>query len=416
MKKLYLGELLKKENIDIIQNLQKTNILIVSPVGSGKTYYIMNELCNDTTKEYLYLCDNNNLKSQIMLENNCKNSKGESINDNFELTKVYFGRKNITVMTYKEFGVKCKYDSNTLIEKYDTIVCDEVHNLIDYQNFSNDEDLGRAIDKLVCKYDKTQIIWFTATPYYLRELCEKYVYMDKDFICYDYSRNKEIKRYANERKMKFNSSSQIGRILTEYRDGFELLGYKALIYTIRINEMLSIEQDLIKLGFNPISIWSTNNNEYKMSDEQSMVRNKLLQTGKLIEPYNILIINRSSETGINIKDEKFKYCIINTTNITQQIQARGRLRDDINLLAELTIDRILPEIKLTVPNKWVDVDLTKKDKDEIVEYFHLKDNEGEIIKWTRLKKIIINSGYVIKDKRISIKGKQTRVSNIKEDN
>ena len=414
-RKLYLGELLKKENIDIIDILQKTNILIVSPVGSGKTHYIMNELCNDKTKKYLYLCDNNNLKSQIMLENNCKNSKGQILDSDFKLTNEYFGKRNVTVMNYKEFGHKCKYDANNLINSYDIIVCDEVHNLIDYQNFSNDEDLSRAIDKLVCKYSETQIIWFTATPYHLRELCEKYIYMDEHFLCYDYSKNKEIKRYYNERRIKYNNGNQIPKILLQYDDGFNYCGNKALIYIQKINEMLSIEQELKKVGFKPICIWSINNINHPMTEEQLKVRKHLLQTGKLIEPYNILIINRSSETGINIKDEKFKYCIINTTNVTQQIQARGRLRDDINLLAELTIDAILPEIKLTVPNKWLNVDLTTEDKNEIVNYFNLKDEKGRIIKWTRLKKIIVNSGYIVTDKQVKINKKNTKVSNIEED-
>ena len=53
----YLSELM--ENVDI-----KQNTLIISPTGSGKTYYILNKLCKN--KKTLYLCDTTNLKLQIL--------------------------------------------------------------------------------------------------------------------------------------------------------------------------------------------------------------------------------------------------------------------------------------------------------------------------------------------------------------
>ena len=59
----YLGEIIKEEGIEL-----GSNTLIVAPVGSGKTYYILNDLCTKD-KNSLYLCDTTNLKNSILKEN-----------------------------------------------------------------------------------------------------------------------------------------------------------------------------------------------------------------------------------------------------------------------------------------------------------------------------------------------------------
>ena len=50
----YLGEIIKEEGIEL-----GSNTLIVAAVGSGKTYYILNDLCTKD-KNSLYLCDTTN--------------------------------------------------------------------------------------------------------------------------------------------------------------------------------------------------------------------------------------------------------------------------------------------------------------------------------------------------------------------
>lgn len=53
MSKKYLSELIKEG--------PNENTIIISPTGSGKTYYIFNKLLNNKSKRYLYLCDNLNI-------------------------------------------------------------------------------------------------------------------------------------------------------------------------------------------------------------------------------------------------------------------------------------------------------------------------------------------------------------------
>ena len=101
----YLGEIIKEEGIEL-----GSNTLIVAPVGSGKTYYILNELAKD--KKILYLCDTTNLKLQILKEANTQDY-------------AHMLDKNVTVMTYSKFGKEIKFTNDEFINKFDIIVADD---------------------------------------------------------------------------------------------------------------------------------------------------------------------------------------------------------------------------------------------------------------------------------------------------
>ena len=59
----YLSEVM--ENIELSKD---ENNLLLAPIGCGKTYYAIEVLMNNPDKKYLYLCDNNNLKDQMLKE------------------------------------------------------------------------------------------------------------------------------------------------------------------------------------------------------------------------------------------------------------------------------------------------------------------------------------------------------------
>ena len=84
----YLSEIM--ENIELSQD---KNNLILAPIGSGKTHYALEVLMNDKTKKYLYLCDNSNLKNQMLNEKTTYSTKRDSY--------FYKFAPNILVMTYK---------------------------------------------------------------------------------------------------------------------------------------------------------------------------------------------------------------------------------------------------------------------------------------------------------------------------
>lgn len=109
-----LSEAINKNCPNYKEMLDDKNLLIVSPCGSGKTYWIFNYLFTDSTKKYLYLCDTSNLKRMVMKNPNVWDSNNKILNDKGEIISIRgFGRenyaRNIIAMTYSEFDKRLKW-------------------------------------------------------------------------------------------------------------------------------------------------------------------------------------------------------------------------------------------------------------------------------------------------------------------
>ena len=377
----YLGEIIKEEGIEL-----DSNTLIVAPVGSGKTYYILNDLCTKD-KNSLYLCDTTNLKNSILKEGGTR--------EYLSLDKGY-----ITVMTYSKFGREIKLTGDSFISNFDYIICDEVHNLVDYSNKFGDENLERAMEYLIKEYKDTKIVFFTATRQYLDYMAYKHRAFGDNFTTIDYTTKEYdgiIRRYSESMVAYLSHYSDIQTYLTRYKRGFETLNLKCLIFTPHIETMRILEKMCLDLGLIPISIWSDNSKQ-KMSWQQEQAKEHLLETGELLEPYNVLIINRATETGVNIYDKDMKLMICNSENEIQQTQARGRIRHDIDLLVLKTSE--LEKHEFSIDQEIIGLWLTKESVVEnVVNKNNLRDDRGRLLGFTALKKEIGKFGYKIEQKR-----------------
>lgn len=385
----YLSEIMKD-----IKLSEDENNLILAPIGCGKTYYCVNVLMKDLSKKYLYLCDNNNLKDQLLNEVfTYSTNKGTVVMKEFQ---------NILVMTYKEFGHKILYDINEdFASQFDLIIADEIHSAIEYSEFNQDRDLSSALFFLFRKHLGTPIVMMTATNYYLELMTRKYPQLE-NFNVIDLLKNKQIKRYIDKVKLYINNISQIKFYLQQSLDGFMYGGMKAGIYTRQITDMKRIENMCIDLGLTPICVWSRNNEKYPLNEEQIDFMDELLKTGKIKEPYNIFIFNKSSETGINITDENVDLCIVNSTNITEQIQSRGRFRKDLNLIIVKTKERALPPMTITLDEKYLNKWIIVNEIQEIIKELNLVNEKGNKIGLSTFVKILEESNYKVIKKRKSI--------------
>lgn len=385
----YLSEVM--ESIELSKD---ENNLLLAPIGCGKTYYAIEVLMNNPDKKYLYLCDNNNLKDQMLKELPTYSSNKNSI--------IFEDIQNVLVMTYKEFGHKILYDVNEdFASQFDLIIADEIHSCIEYSEFNQDRDLSSALFYLFRKHLGTPIIMMTATDYYLELMTRKYPQL-KNFNVINLLKNKQIKRYIDKVKLYINNISQIKFYLQQSWEGFMFGGMKAGIYTRQIRDMQRIEKMCIDLGLVPICVWSRNNEKYPLNEEQIDFMDELLKTGKIKEPYNVFIFNKSSETGINITDENVDLCIVNSTNLTEQLQSRGRFRKDLNLIVVRTNKNALPPMTITLDEKYLDKWILVDDIKQIPKDLSIKNVNGKDISLSTFTKILEESHYVVQRKRKTV--------------
>lgn len=416
--KLRLSEILEVDNRNVLEKANNDNVFIIADVGCGKTYFTINTLCRQVD-DALILVDNNALKEQIMKtdEQICdsKRMHFKQIEKNgkiiYELRPFKgFGRP-IMVMTYSEFGMRVKYDIETeFLESFDLIVCDEIHNLINYQSFDDSANLLVAFLQLIKKYEHTKIVWLTATPYYLQVLEDMNPKLSKHFIFYDYTKDKRLMRYVNNSESYLQHLESIPTELEKYKDYFNYNDGKVLIFTQKIANMKIIYDLVNKLDFiRPICVWSENNKNNKMEPDQIAVKTYLIENKTLIEPFNCLIINSAYETGINIEDELMNICICHTTNITQQVQARGRIRHDINLLVVRSDDRkkTIDSFDIDVSDDMLDKWLTKEELQSYLDNLNIPTDRNN-------RKFTVNTfvnnasqyGYAVEKKK---KGKNQKI-------
>ena len=387
----YLSEIM--ENIELSQD---KNNLILAPIGSGKTHYALEVLMSDKTKKYLYLCDNSNLKNQMLNEKTTYSTKRDS--------DFYKFAPNVLVMTYKEFGYKILYDIHEeYIKQFDLIIADEIHSCVEYSEFNQDRNLSKSLEFLMIKHD-TPIILMTATSYYLDQLVKVYPSLC-NYNIINLLDNEEIKRYIDKVKLYINNISQIKFYLQQSMDGFKFGGMKAGIYTKQIKDMITIETMCRDLGLKPICIWSEHNKN-GWNDEQKDFMKYLFDTGKFKDPYNILIFNKAMETGVNIKDDDVDLCIVNSINLTEQIQARGRFRKDINLVVVKTKELALPEMVITLDEKYLNKWMSKEEFEILINSLNIKNAKRQSIGQRAFVKILKNSKYQLKTKRKRIKDSQ----------
>ncbi|WP_425756633.1 DEAD/DEAH box helicase family protein [Ihubacter sp. rT4E-8] len=375
----YLSEAVHAEEIKAGQlNLVK------APVGAGKTTWALNTLAEEVTDKHrmVYLIDTVNGKQQLLRNENTTfydRDWQEIVNSGI----VYFGEKKVVVMTYAKFGV--------LAEKYpkfgfdfELILCDEIHNLIRFNTFTqnnpNDKRwhaiAKKRIEEIILKSAKTKVIGLSATP----DRAEKAFSAPVHRITVD----KEVREF--ETKAEYNYSN------LEYLIESMPKGKVGLVYVARITQMKRLVEMIKAKGLHCVAVWSINNKDNPMTEEQLAARDYIINQEQLPPDYDVVIINASSETSINIRG-KIDYIVIHTTEEEVRTQVRGRYRDDLEELY------LYDKESLEVPEEFLNVPLFKEDKDALCEILRRTDEFKRLVKWTKTKEKLLEEGYEITEKR-----------------
>lgn len=379
----YLSEAIHAEEI-------KAGVLnlVCAPVGSGKTHWALNELRKTVSKPYrmVYLIDTVNGKEQLLKNENTAYYRRDWI-ATVQNGDVWFGEaitgNKVVVMTYAKFGVLTKNYPDFGFS-FELILCDEIHNLPRFSSFLSHNPNDTPYHKIakerlesIINRGKVKVIGLSATPRRAEQLnCPfQYISVDEDIRRFEVNK---IIPYTNP-KLLFNELSP---------------KEKGIVYIGHITKMKEFWEEATKLGFSAIAIWSVNNQDHPMTEEQHRAREYILAHSKLPPEYDLFIINASSETSINIFS-KVDYIIIHTQEEEAQTQVRGRYRGDLDrlyLLDSTTISQ--------VPDSFLERKLFKEDKQSLCEALQIRNKKSKYFyKWNTVKLKLEEAGYFITEDR-----------------
>ena len=355
--------------------------VIVAPCGSGKTKAAIDTITPLASSPYkaLYLIDTISGCQRVAndesrkLSNPCVFYDTDIVKGGFDFE---FDKSKVVVTTYAKFGVWCSLYPD-FCDHFEVIVCDEVHNLVQFAAFGDQFNFTATARDRICaaiRRGKTLFVGITATPEYLTKLrCPQY------FVPLDISR---LHHYTENKVVRYASIRQLLRNLPPHLRG--------AIYVTRVTTMIELEQIARECGFNPICLWSLSHKEHRMTDEQLAVRAHLLEFEQVPPPYDLLIINASCETAINIRSH-MDFFIVHNSNPTHITQARGRYRANLQTLYVLDKE----SGTVIVPEDFIGRKLFKEGKADLNNAVYIKNDNGRFIPWKKLSNLITDSGYTI---------------------
>ena len=150
---------------------------ILGSSGSGKTTFVEERLWTQAYwGDLLYLIDTRNGNEQIVSANSdiatyYSDTWFDKISHGWEMFSEDPQEDKIVVMTYAKFGVLAQKDPEFAFGTVDYIICDEIHNLINFMTFGgeNGEDknwyvLAKLQLEEIVKGSGTKVIGLSATP------------------------------------------------------------------------------------------------------------------------------------------------------------------------------------------------------------------------------------------------------------
>ena len=361
--------------------LQKGQLNVIkAPTGSGKTYFALNyipSLTNDALHNVVYLIDTINGKEQIVRNYNAT-SEYYGWSKEVESGGMWFEPDNrVVVITYAKFGVL--FERNIEFYKnFSYIICDEIHSLLRFQNYSkkpNYHSIARQVLEQAVKQKSGIVIALTATPDTIKNQFNapsaEIAINQEELIQYDI---KQVEGYTNP--ITVLSKVDVGTV--------------GLCYFSRIHQMIEFEQEAKQMGFSPVSIWSINNKDHPMNDEQLETRRSILESWTIPPQYDLLIINSSSETSLKIKS-KVDYVIVHSSNPDTQVQVRGRINSDLMTLY-LPVEGVS---EIVVPSEYLGKRLFQGDKQALAEALNLRNTNNRPYRWPTVKNLLIESDYSV---------------------
>lgn len=321
------------------------------------------------------------------------------------------------------FGAQVK-KGNLNPNSYSYIVCDQLHTLNTY--------IGMSRGKLRKQYPQ-------AKPWQVNDMlqmtCFTYIALEQIYNILKQQQHWVFALTATPAQLYKNDLAKLSQIINQVQYSQKLHAYeifckfeyseiepilkavipqnrKRLFYFNTVKQLQQYKQTLLECGRAAEAIWSTSNTTYPMSQQNLTTRDYVLKQHKFPPNVQDLLINGAYETAISIKDPLVKQAYIHTGNADTRVQARNRLRQDLEIVGYYNSSNHKSkkqndkrseknrQLMLPIPQNYLNVPLFTQDKQKLIEEIQFK------AKWPSLKKALIEQGYIIQDKN----NKQKRYS------
>lgn len=392
--------------------------VIEAPCGSGKTYYALHGLVETILGEkpqynkMLYLIDTCAGRGSIIDKNSCLCRDFDQYIDTMNeiaFSEIDQSNDKSVVMTFAKFGVLMR-KMPEYYKRFSLIVVDEYHSIAwplqsekmdilkKYKNpnkmdtiiinalleeQSNSYAAMKGIKTAVLDGQAT-VVLISATPPDMHTW-----QLWKDVPVHKIQVAKDVFHYKENEVIPFSDPKAVLNQLQP--------GEKALVYIAHIREMKKWIEYCRARGIRCEGIWSLNNKEHPMTDEQVAIRDKLIGDGEFPDRIDVFFINKSMCTSVNI-NTKVSKVIAYTSNRQDQIQARGRIRSDIDKFYVFQDASIIDpnDPRLTIHyGEWLDTEQRK----ELAQ----KMKSRHITGWNTLKRALESNGFIVELKRMNDK-------------
>ena len=357
--------------------------LVNAPVGCGKTYWALNVLakCASAPSKVLYLIDTINGRRQLIAQNDVSPYSDEwyyVVNDDMAFYDEDCISKTV-VMTYGKFGKLVEQNRDFGIQ-FEYIICDEIHNLPHFSAFKVNAAINYHIKAQwqledIIRNTDTIVIGLTATP----ERVQKHMRCVINQVRVD----SNVRRLTTEET---HTYTNLVNLLSEQSK--EETG---ILYIERIEKMKEIWTEAADMGFSVIAVWSPNNKDYPLTEEQKDVLSYIVKEQSLPSQYNLFLINASCETSINIFSP-VDYIIVHKREDEAQIQVRGRYRNNLKRLYYLDYSK-LPEFPVSSMGKRLYAD----ERRSLCRLLNLRNESGRLCMWSTVERKLMEAGYQVKN-------------------
>lgn len=384
-------------------SLGKLN-LIEAPCGAGKTTLALEKMPQEyyEPSRSVYLIDTLAGKEQLLRKPICKEYKCNSPDVHTHFSSAEDPENNkITVMTYAQFGVLCELSPDWFLN-LDTVFCDEIHSLIAMKSWETNEEKNfhkiawEALVNCIKSKDGPTLIAITATSTPVFKALGGYSRISPTTHTAEwYSPFVNRVRYTDKPRRYMPKKVEHYYNLTWLCSSVLQKGKKGIIYVSYISMINHCVEVLSKRGFKAVGLWSTHNDNYPLTKEQLQVRTSIIETEAIPDDIDVLIINKSCETSINIKSH-VDYMVIHTLNTTSKFQAMGRYRGNLDLVY---IKWPMCKGEAYISNDMLNKKLYKEDVDNFISQNNIRVSNGRLMGQPSFLESLKNQGYKITAKK-----------------